>query len=127
MNKAMHLSLTIGNTHKAILSITKAELSNRRHPAKMTDMDSRILQVQTMTGHHFQNKLPCAEALQMKEPNCPLRVEGTLHLFHKNRDLELVGDAVIDAVLATMWYEARDHNGISRLQRSPQLDTDYTR
>ncbi|KAI4713528.1 hypothetical protein J4E89_000974 [Alternaria sp. Ai002NY15] len=77
----------------------------------MTDMDSRILQVQTMTGNHFQNKLLCAEALQMKEPNCPLRVEGTLHLFHKNRDLELVGDAVIDAVLATMWYEARDHNG----------------
>ncbi|KAH6882498.1 ribonuclease III domain-containing protein [Alternaria rosae] len=77
----------------------------------MNDMDSRILQAQTITGYHFKNKLLCAEALQMKEPNCPLRVEGTLHLFNKNRDLELVGDAVIDAVLATMWYEARDYNG----------------
>lgn len=113
----MPLLSTAGHYHKAILTSTKAQLTNRRDPAKMNDMDSRILQAQIITGYHFKNKLLCAEALQMKEPNCPLRVEGTLHLFNKNRDLELVGDAVIDAVLATMWYEARNYNGISRLQR----------
>ncbi|KAG9194034.1 ribonuclease III [Alternaria panax] len=75
------------------------------------DVDGLIERVQDITGHVFRNKLLGAESLQMKEPNCPLRVGGTLHLFNKNRDLELVGDAVVDAVFVKLWYEARDYKG----------------
>jgi hypothetical protein len=75
------------------------------------NVNGHISEIEAMFGHHFRNKLLCVEALNMKEPNCPLRVGGVLHLFNKNRELELVGDAVSDAVLVKIWFEARDSNG----------------
>jgi hypothetical protein len=83
----------------------------------MNNVDSLIQGVEAITGIIFKNKLLCAESLQMKEPNCPLRFAGVIHFVNKNRDLELVGDAVINAVLVKMWYEARDHNGNFSLDR----------
>jgi dsRNA-specific ribonuclease len=75
------------------------------------DVDNSISRVETITGYTFKNKLLCAEALQMKEPNCSLRIADVIHSVNKNRDLELVGDAVVNPVLVKMWYEASNHNG----------------
>ncbi|KAL1798166.1 hypothetical protein ACET3X_002203 [Alternaria dauci] len=75
------------------------------------NVDGHIKSIEETVGYVFRNKPLCAEALQMKEPHCPLLIDGVLHLVNKNRDLELVGDAVLDEALVKKWYEARDYLG----------------
>jgi hypothetical protein len=74
-------------------------------------VDDLIERTEMISGHVFKNKLLCAAALQTKPPDCLLRVAGAVHRVDKNQALSVVGDAVMLAVLAKMFYQARDYRG----------------
>jgi dsRNA-specific ribonuclease len=90
-------------------------------------VDGLIERTEMISGHVFKNKLLCAEALQTKPPDCLLRVAGAVHRVDKNQALEFVGDAVMNAVLAKMFYQARDYRGNLALYLPACPNTDNRR
>lgn len=90
-------------------------------------VDGLIERTEMISGHVFKNKLLCAEALQIKPPDCLFRVAGAVHRVDKNQALSLVGDAAMYAVLAKMFYQARDYRGNLTLYLPTCSNTDDRR
>jgi dsRNA-specific ribonuclease len=79
--------------------------------ASIQNVDVLISRVEKIFKHTFRNKVLCAEALNMKRRDLPIQVGGISHVIARNRELELVGDSIIDTVLVKRWWEARDEQG----------------
>jgi ribonuclease-3 len=77
----------------------------------MSVIDDKIAKIEQIIDYTFKDKLLCAEALQMDGGKQYLSVGGMQHNVLKNKNLEAVGDAIIDAVLCKLWYEFRDNQG----------------
>jgi ribonuclease-3 len=79
----------------------------------MLNIDQQIAQIEQITAYTFNNKLFCAEALQMADASRSvlLDINGTPHAISKNDRLESLGDAMADAILCKIWYDFRDAQG----------------
>jgi dsRNA-specific ribonuclease len=85
------------------------------------NVDRNIARIEAGIGYTFNNKLNCAEALQMGDKTIPLVVNGTRHIVDKNERLESLGDAWADAVLCNIWYTSRDAEGTQSLMHKPEM------
>ncbi|EAT91978.1 hypothetical protein HBH56_121330 [Parastagonospora nodorum] len=77
----------------------------------MANIEQKIAIIEQIIGYIYTDKLICLEALQMNMDPMYVSLGGIRHLVRKNKNLETVGDAIIDAVLCKKWYEFRDSHG----------------
>ncbi|KAH3987809.1 hypothetical protein HBH52_037240 [Parastagonospora nodorum] len=77
----------------------------------MANIEQKIAIIEQIIGYTYTDKLICLEALQMDMDPMYVSLGGIRHLVRKNKNLEAVGDAIIDAVLCKKWYEFRDSHG----------------
>lgn len=70
--------------------------------------EKKLSQAEKIIGYHFKNLTLGLEALQMEGDPSPLGAPvtylGTLYRIPKNNRLAIVGDALLDAILADAWY-----------------------
>jgi ribonuclease-3 len=79
----------------------------------MANIEQKIAIIEQIIGYIYVDKVICLEALQMDMDAMYVSLGGIRHLVMKNKNLEAVGDAIIDAVLCKKWYEFRDSHGKS--------------
>lgn len=77
----------------------------------MANMEQKIAIIEQIIGYVFTDKLICLEALNMDGDLLSVLLGGIYHLVRKNKNLEAMGDAIIDAVLCKKWYKYRDSRG----------------
>jgi dsRNA-specific ribonuclease len=77
----------------------------------MANIEQKIATIEQIIGYNFVDKLICLESLQMDEDLISVPLGGTHHRVRKNKNLEAMGDAIIDAVLCRKWYQFRDSRG----------------
>jgi ribonuclease-3 len=77
----------------------------------MQDVEATAKQIEAITGYTFNNKLLCAEAVQMAAPQVAVIFQGEFRALANNKDLAILGDAILAKVVCAAWYAARDTNG----------------
>jgi len=77
----------------------------------LTDVDTKVAQVELLTGHAFTTKLLAAEALQMAGPQVAVIYDGSFCGLPNNRRLSILGNMVLAKVLCGLWFNARDSRG----------------
>lgn len=78
----------------------------------MYSIDQNIAHIEKICGYTWNNKLLCAEALNIAAPGEHFVIAGTLHRIDKNERLEFLGDSIMASVLAKICYNHHDSNGM---------------
>lgn len=82
-------------------------------PLKIDTMnaDQKIAEVERILEYNFNDKLLCAQALQMAAPLSVLSVNGSNRMVDINKRLAILGDAVAAQTLCRVWFATKNQFG----------------
>ncbi|KAF2874357.1 ribonuclease III domain-containing protein [Massariosphaeria phaeospora] len=73
--------------------------------------NENIAMAEQILAYTFNDKLLCAEALQMAAPTTFLVVNNNFEGVKNNKRLAVLGDVALAQALCKMWYQATDGAG----------------
>lgn len=76
----------------------------------LINVEIKAAQIELLIRYTFTDKLLAAEAVQMAAPRVTAAYRSLVGLPN-NKRLSVLGDAVLNKVLCSLWYNARDRNG----------------